>query len=90
MNADRISPAELAKILGKRSEWAIDELRRDSKREVKQWPFATSVQGKTGRWSYVINRQQFDKWFAGESVAIDYERLADMVAARVIEQLRGA
>ena len=86
MTADRMTPQELAKILSKSPMWVADELRRDSKREVKQWPFATSRQSAAGKWSYVIIRSQFEKWRSGD-YGIDYNRLADMVADRVIERL---
>lgn len=89
MRTDRMTVHELAKALGKSPMWVVDELRRDSKREVKQWPFAISTESQTGRWNYVINRQQFERWNSGD-YGIDYVRLADMIAVRVIEQLKGA
>ena len=84
---DLMTVQELAKALGRGQMWATNELRRDSMREVKQWPFATSSQTKTGRWSYVIVRSQFEKWHTGD-YGIDYTRLADMVADKVIERLK--
>lgn|GEM_PF-1546597 len=87
MIVDRITVHELAQQLGKSPTWVVDELRRDSKREAKQWPFATSKQSKTGRWSYVIIRAQFQRWKAGDSPAVDYERLADMIADRLVKRL---
>jgi len=56
-----MSVQELANKLGKGQMWVVNELRRDSKREAKQWPFATSKQSESGRWSYVIIRSQFEK-----------------------------
>ena len=89
MISERMLVPELAKRLGKSPVWVADELRRDSKRDVKQWPFATSTKSDSGQWSYVILRQKFEKWYSGES-EIDYARLADMVAERVVDQLKGA
>ena len=89
MTENRISPVELASILGKNTMWVTGELRKDSKREVKNWPFATSTKSESGQWSYVIIRSQFEKWYNGD-YEIDYARLADMVAERVVERLKGA
>ena len=88
MNSNRMSVQELANKLSKGQMWVINELRRNSKREAKQWPFATSKQSESGRWSYVIIRSQFEKWHDGD-YGLDYERLANMAAEIVIEQLKG-
>lgn len=88
MSVGRMTVHELAQELGKSPIWVVDELRRDSKREAKHWPFATCTQSTTGRWSYVIIRAQFQKWKTGDSPAVDYDRLADMVADRVVERLQ--
>ena len=87
MKSDRMTIHEIAKRLGKSPMWVVDELRRDSKREVKQWPFATSTQSETGRWNYVILRTQFNKWEAGDMLLLDYTRLADMIADRLMTKL---
>lgn len=87
MATDRMSVHQLAKALGKRPEWVTDELRRDAERAVKHWPFATSKRSDSGRWSYVINFSQFQKWQAGDAIVFDYERLAEMVANKIMEKM---
>lgn len=88
MRDDRMTVQELANTLGKSPMWVVDELRRDSKRDIARWPFATSTKSDTGRWSYVLIRSHFQRWHAGDSPMIDYDRLADLVADRVVAKLQ--
>ena len=82
-------PAALAKRMGKSVEWVCDELRRDSERDVKQYPFAIATQNKeTGTWAYRIHKRRFEQWENG--TLFEPEQLAALVAARVVEQLREA
>lgn len=65
-------PAELAKRMGKSVEWISNELRKDSKREIKQYPFAIAAKDEnTGQWTYRIFRKRFERWWDGEDMGTD-------------------
>lgn len=88
MANEKMTVAELAAAMGKDYYFVRDELRRDSRRDVKHWPFATSKESDSGRWSHIINRNQFEKWWAGDAATggIDLDRLADRIIDRMIER----
>ena len=90
MGDDFMPVPEFARRMGKSATWAMCELRKDAEREQKTYPFAIATRNaKTRTWSYRINRGQFERWFAGGvgEPELDMERLADLVAERVVARL---
>jgi len=71
--------AELARYFGKGTEWMCNELRKDSMRDIKQYPFSvTSRNEKTGQWTYRIVRKRFERWWNGEDMGT--EQLISLIA----------
>lgn len=84
---------EFAKAMGKGPEWAFRELRMDSKRGIheRQYPFATpSCNEETGQWSYNIARSRFERWLAGDDIAIggvDFATLSSEIATAIVRNI---
>jgi len=75
-----MSVPELARYFGKGDVWMCNELRKDSKREIKQYPFAVaSKDEKTGQWTYRVFRKRFERWLDG--VDMGTEQLISLIAA---------
>jgi len=75
-----MSYAELARYFGKCTDWMCNELRKDSKREIKQYPFAIATRDeKTHQWTYRIFRKRFERWWNGEDMGT--EQLISLIAA---------
>lgn len=85
-----MKPLEMAKRMGKNVDWLTNELRKDSKRDFPRYPFAIATYNEnTHTWAYRINRAGFEKWINGDySGFIDVERFADMVAERLLKQMK--
>lgn len=83
-----MTPAELAKRMGLGVQQMTNELRRDSKREIKQYPFAVSIYNEDTRtWQYRIHKGRHELWEQGK--LMDSGQMAALVAQKVIEHLQG-
>jgi len=84
---------EFASAMGKGPTWAMQELRTDAVRPVNErlYPFATPTYSEeTGQWDYNIVRSRFNRWLAGDDIAMrgfDVDALADGIADRAVYKM---
>lgn len=76
---DQMTVKELANAMHKDEGWMACELRKDSKRDIRMYPFAVASQNEeTLSWNYYINRKRFERWNSGEDMG-SHELVAQIV-----------